>query len=219
MPIQAATHRFEPDRATLAVRTGRAGAAAKAGHDLVLRVTRWERTLEVDEALEWTHVELGAHATSLRVHRATGGIKGLGDDDKAEIHRTIDDKLIRQDIRFTSTGALTTDGGARIGLEGDLTLAGTTRPIAFDVVARPDGSLRATAVVTQTAGHEALLRAVRGAQGARRGRDRVRRPCAALVPGRHFSIPGRQGRAVDSGGQAAALEGGEGYRRSRPGSG
>ena len=41
------------------------------------------------------------------------------------------------------------DGG-RIGVEGDLTLAGATQPIAFDLAIGDDGTLSATAVVTQT---------------------------------------------------------------------
>ena len=42
------TQRFGPDNATLTVQTRRHGAAAKAGHDLLLLVTRWEGELEVD---------------------------------------------------------------------------------------------------------------------------------------------------------------------------
>jgi hypothetical protein len=34
-----------PDNARLTVRTGRGGAAAKAGHNQVLEVTRWSATL------------------------------------------------------------------------------------------------------------------------------------------------------------------------------
>ena len=42
MPIQAGRYRLGRDNATLSVLTERAGAAAKAGHDLVIRVTSWE---------------------------------------------------------------------------------------------------------------------------------------------------------------------------------
>ena len=37
-----------------------------------------------------------------------------------------------------------------LSVEGDLTLAGTTQPIAFDLAVGDDGTLSATAVVTQT---------------------------------------------------------------------
>ena len=35
-------------------------------------------------------------------------------------------------------------------MEGELTLVGTTRPIAFDLAVGDDGALSATAIVTQT---------------------------------------------------------------------
>jgi hypothetical protein len=84
--LQAGTYRLGPDDGTLRVRTGRSGAAAKAGHDLLIEVGAWEATLAVgDEA----RVEVSADAGSLRVLEGTGGIQSLGDDDKAEIQKTI----------------------------------------------------------------------------------------------------------------------------------
>jgi polyisoprenoid-binding protein YceI len=151
MPIQAGTHRLGPDNATLSVRTKRSGAAAKAGHDLVIHVTSWEATLVVGEDSESTSVELSADAASLRVHKGTGGMQALGDDDKGNIQQTIDDEVLkRQNIAFRSTRVQSAADGSRIGVEGDLTLVGTTRPIAFDLDIGDDGALGATAVVTQT---------------------------------------------------------------------
>ena len=49
MPIEAGTHRLGPHNATLSVETKRKGAAAKAGHDLVIEVTSWEAELDVAE--------------------------------------------------------------------------------------------------------------------------------------------------------------------------
>lgn len=145
-------HRLGPDNATLSVRTGRTGAAAKAGHDLVIHVTSWEASLEVGEDPAQTIVELAADATSLRVHEGTGGAQALGDDDKANIHQTIDDDVLkRQDITFRSTTVQAAADGGPISVQGDLTLVGTTQPIAFDLDIGDDGSLAATAVVTQTA--------------------------------------------------------------------
>ena len=150
--IRAGTHRLGPDKATLSVRTGRTGAAAKAGHDLVMHVTSWEATLEVGDDPDTTTVELTADATSLRVVEATGGMQALGDDDVANIHQTIDDEiLMRQEITFRSTRVQTEPDGSRIHAEGDLTLLGKTQPIAFDLAIGDAGALSATAVVTQTA--------------------------------------------------------------------
>jgi polyisoprenoid-binding protein YceI len=150
--IQSGAHRLGPDNATLAVLTGRAGAAAKAGHDLVIRVTAWKGELVVGDDPADTSIELSADATSLRVISGTGGTQALEDDDLASIHQTIDDEVLkRQDIRFRSTRVQTEADGGRIHAEGELTLSGTTQPIAFDLVVGDDGKLRASVVVTQSA--------------------------------------------------------------------
>jgi polyisoprenoid-binding protein YceI len=146
-PIQSGKYRLGPDNASLSVRTERGGAAAKAGHDLVLRVTSWEAELVVADDVS---MELSADATSLRVVEGTGGMQSLGEDDLANIEQTIDDEVLqRRDIRFRSTTA-ELEGG-RIHAQGELTLAGETRPIAFDLAVGDHGSLTGAAVVTQTA--------------------------------------------------------------------
>ena len=148
--FQAGRYRFGPDNATLAVRTERAGAAAKAGHDLVIHVTAWEATLVIGDDPAGTTMELTADATSLRVQEGTGGMKALGDDDVASIHQTIDDEVLRrQDIGFRST-SVQADGDT-LRAQGDLTIVGNTQPVAFDLVRGDGGELSGTAVVTQTA--------------------------------------------------------------------
>ncbi len=149
MAMQAGTHRLGPDNATLSVHTGRKGAAAKAGHDLVMHVTAWEATLELADDVAATTMELSADSTSLRVQKGTGGIQALGDEEKASIHQTIDDEVLRrQDIRFRSTDVQ--GDGNQIRAVGDLTLAGQTHPVEFDLEIGDDGALSATALVTQT---------------------------------------------------------------------
>ncbi len=148
--IEAGTHRFGPDNATLSVHTRRGGAAAKAGHDLVIHVTAWQGTLEVGEDPGAMRAELTADATSLRVQKGTGGMQALGEDDKANIHQTIDDEVLeRQDVVFRSTRMQSAADG-RISMEGELTIVGSTQPLAFDLDAGDDGTLTATAVVKQT---------------------------------------------------------------------
>jgi polyisoprenoid-binding protein YceI len=132
-----------PEDGILAVRTSRTGAVAKAGHDLLLHVTEWSATLDTDAP----SVTVDADATSLRVREGTGGIKPLDEDDHANIETTIDDEVLRRrDIGFRSTRVEPADGGLRV--EGDLTLAGQTRPIAFDLSL--DERVTGTAVVRQT---------------------------------------------------------------------
>jgi polyisoprenoid-binding protein YceI len=143
------THRLGPGNATLAVRTKRGGAAAKAGHDLDMLVTAWEGTLEVGEDGAATAAQLTADATSLRVQKGTGGMQALGEDDKANIHQTIDDEVLkRQDIAFRS--ARVESAGEGLHVEGELTLAGTTKPLSFDLAVSADGVLAASVTVTQT---------------------------------------------------------------------
>jgi polyisoprenoid-binding protein YceI len=147
--LQAGAYRLGPDDGTLVVRTGRTGAAAKAGHDLVIEVTAWEATLQVGESPADTSVELHADATSLHVREGSGGMQSLGDDDKANIRTTIDDDVLKgQAIAFRSTAVTGADRGLTV--EGELTLGGSTRPLAFDLALGDDGRLSAAAVVKQT---------------------------------------------------------------------
>jgi polyisoprenoid-binding protein YceI len=146
--IPAGTYRLGPADGTLAVHTKRTGAAAKAGHNLLIHVTSWEATLELADGAE-PRVELAVDATSLRVREGQGGMQALGDDDKANIEQTIDDEVLkRQDIRFRSTRV--EPSGTALHVEGELTLRGATRPIAFDL-ANTDGALTGSAVVKQSA--------------------------------------------------------------------
>ena len=134
-----------PDNGTLSVRTSRTGTVAKAGHDLLIHVTKWRGTLETGDS---PSVALDADATSLKVREGTGGMMALDDGDLANIEQTIDDEVLkRQDISFRSTRAEETAEG--LSVTGDLTLRNTTRSVAFDLVLS-DGRVRGTAVVKQT---------------------------------------------------------------------
>jgi polyisoprenoid-binding protein YceI len=148
--IQVGEYRLGPADGTLSVRTQRTGAAAKAGHNLLFHVTAWEATLQVAEDIADTRLEVSVDGSSLRVIEGTGGMQSLGDDDKANIEQTLDDEVLkRQTVTFRSTGVQPgANGGFKV--QGDLTLSGATRPLAFDVVATRDGKLSAVAVVKQT---------------------------------------------------------------------
>jgi polyisoprenoid-binding protein YceI len=143
--ISPGTYRLGPENGTLTVRTGRTGAVAKAGHDLLLEVTAWSATLDAGEP---SSVELSADAASLKVREGTGGMQALDDGDLANIETTIDDDVLkRAPIAFRSTQVTETAGG--LSVQGELTVLGSTRPLAFDVVVA-DGALSAVAVVRQT---------------------------------------------------------------------
>jgi polyisoprenoid-binding protein YceI len=143
--IDPGSYRLGPGDGTLCVRTSRTGTVAKAGHDLLIEVTKWSATLEVAGEAS---IALDADSTSLRVREGTGGMKALDTGDLANIEQTIDDEVLeRQDIAFRSTRVEAVDGG--LSVEGELTLRGTTQPIAFDL-AVDGGRLTGAAVVKQT---------------------------------------------------------------------
>jgi polyisoprenoid-binding protein YceI len=129
MTIQAGTYKLGPDNASLHVETGRSGAAAKAGHDLIIDVTSWEATLEVGDS---SSLSLSADPSSLRVREGKGGMQALKDDDKDDIHKTIDkDVLKKKDISFQSSSVEPAGEGLKIS--GDLELGGKSKSITFDV--------------------------------------------------------------------------------------
>ena len=75
--------------------TGRTGAAAKAGHNLLLHVTGVGGDARGRADDRRSSLVLDADATSLRVREGTGGMQALDDDDKANIEQTIDDEILQ----------------------------------------------------------------------------------------------------------------------------
>jgi polyisoprenoid-binding protein YceI len=151
MSIEPGTHRLGPENGTLSVRTRRTGAAAKAGHDLLIHVTGWDATLDVGDDPAQTRIVLDADPASLRVREGTGGMQKLGDDDKANIEQTIDDEVLeRKDIRFRSTDVQGAAGDSRMSVQGQLMIGDRTHPIAFDLTIGDGGELSGTAVVKQS---------------------------------------------------------------------
>src|SRR3954465_14319077 len=87
-----------PADGSLTVHARKGGAAAKAGHNLVIEVTNWRATY--DEV----SIELSADASSLRVRSGSGGLSPLGAEEKAGIARTIDEEVLKGgSIQFRSS--------------------------------------------------------------------------------------------------------------------
>ncbi len=150
MAIPAGSYRLGPETGTLTVKTGRTGAASKAGHDLTIAVTSWQASLTVGEDPAETTIALTADGGSVQVLDGTGGMQALDDDDRASIRQTIDDDVLkRQEITFRST-RVQPGGNGGLHVEGNVELFGKTQPIAFDIASGADGTLTAAAVVTQT---------------------------------------------------------------------
>jgi polyisoprenoid-binding protein YceI len=149
MSIQPGTYELGPADGTLSVNTSRTGAAAKAGHDLLIHVTAWHATLGVGADAAESSLALEVDATALHVREGTGGMQKLGDDDRASIRETIDDDVLkRKPIEFRSTEVQT--DGDRWTVQGELTLVGKTAPLSFHLTILDDGTLSGSAVVKQS---------------------------------------------------------------------
>ena len=167
--FQAGTHRVGRDNGALQVRTYREGFAQRVGHDLIIDVERWDAVAEVGEDGALSAVQLTADPHSLQVREGLHGVKPLTDKDRADIRRTIDEKILAgRPIAFRSTAVEPHDGGLTVS--GDLELAGTTRPASFALTAAADGRVRGTLPVTQS---EWGIKPYRGMMGALRVRDTI----------------------------------------------
>ena len=143
--MEPGTHTFTPAHGTLLVLTGKGGAAAKAGHNLTIEVTRWSATIEVGRLIE---MSLTADPRSLRVLDGTGGMMELGDDDKDGISRTIDEDVLKgMPIAFRSTSVV--ESGPRLEVAGELELMRFKHPLEFALNVG-DGRIAGSAMVKQT---------------------------------------------------------------------
>jgi YceI-like domain len=144
--LERGTHTLGPGDGSLTVLTGKGGAAAKAGHNLTIEVTKWQGTLDVGDEIS---MSLRADARSLRVRLGTGGISPLDDDDKAGITQTIDEEVLKgTPITFRSTSVKMS--GRRLEVEGELELSRVRHPIDFALRLDEAGRLTGSAFVTQT---------------------------------------------------------------------
>jgi polyisoprenoid-binding protein YceI len=82
------------------------------------------------------------------VLKGEGGMQALGDDDKADIRKTIDkDVLKKKAIEFQSTSVSEADGG--LAVSGDLSMGGKSKPVDF-VVNGDGGSVTGSATIKQS---------------------------------------------------------------------
>lgn len=111
----------------------------------MIDVTSWDATLEIGDSSSLT---LNADPTALHVREGKGGLQALGDDDKADIRKTIDkDILKKKSITFTSSSVEDTGSGLKIS--GDLEMGGKSKPVSFDV-SESDGTLTGSTTVNQS---------------------------------------------------------------------
>ena len=180
MAIATGSYTLGPETASLQVKTYREGVAAKVGHDLVLEVTRWEATVDIAADRESASVELSADSRSMEVREGVRGVKPLTDKDRGEIRRNIDEKVLHgQPIRFRSSAVRLVDGDARLVVEGDLTICGTTRRITAQLDSDGEGRVSGTIPLVQS---DWGIKPYRGLMGALKVRDELEIVIAAPLP-------------------------------------
>jgi len=164
-----APQQIGPQDGTLKVHTYREGVAQKIGHDLVIEVERWDATVDVDPDGAIQSVQLNADPDSLQVREGHNGVKALTDKDRKDIRESIDEKILcGKPIAFASTAVEPRDAGVTVN--GDLTLADTTRPAAFDIDVSGDGHVAGTLPLTQS---EWGIKPYKAFMGALKVRDTV----------------------------------------------
>jgi polyisoprenoid-binding protein YceI len=150
MAIMPGTHELGPENASLRIETKRRGAAAKAGHDLLIEVGSWQGKLEIGEDPGQTSLVLSADSGSMEVIEGTGGIKALTDEDKAEIKNTLEAEVLQPGpVEFKSTRVTPSDDG-RIEVTGELSMNRNVHPLDFELELRPDGAVSARATLKQS---------------------------------------------------------------------
>ena len=154
MTAYTGNFRLGPDTGRVVLKTGRAGLAAKAGHDLTIEVTRWSAQVEVPDedagGVTAATVNADLDLGSLEVREGTGGAKPLTDGDRREIKKQISNILGSATASFASAKIVRfgASGGA---IEGTLTLNGQTQPLRLQVAEPGSGRYRGTATVPQSA--------------------------------------------------------------------
>jgi polyisoprenoid-binding protein YceI len=146
--------RLGPDSGRVVVKTGRAGLAAKAGHDLTIEFTRWSALVEVPDSdtggVTAAKVTADLEFGSLEVREGAGGAKPLNDSDRRDIKKTMSGILGDGSASFTSARVVRVgaSGGA---VEGSLTIGGRTQPVRLQVNAAGEGRYRGSGTVAQSA--------------------------------------------------------------------
>jgi hypothetical protein len=145
-----------PSAGRLVVKTGRAGLAAKVGHDLELEVTRWSADIAVpgagDDGLAAATITAELDLGSLVVRAGSGGARPLADSDRRDIESTMRKILPGGEsgtATFRSTRVIPSAVGGAI--EGTLTLNGRSQPVRLQLTSPASGRYRGTAPVVQSA--------------------------------------------------------------------
>ena len=175
MSIQPGTHQIGPDNGSLKIKTGREGAAAKAGHDLTLEATSWDGTLEIGDN---PSVKLTVDPASIEVREGTGGAKALDEGDKDDIKKSMKDKILgSSQISFESKDVKVDDGSMNVS--GDLSVAGSSNSISVPLNVSDDGTVRGSVKLSQS---DYGIKQFKALMGALKVTDQVEVQIEAKLP-------------------------------------
>ncbi|MDQ1686894.1 MAG: hypothetical protein QOC82_3631 [Frankiaceae bacterium] len=175
MSIQAGTHQIGPSNGSLKIKTGREGAAAKAGHDLVLEAKTWDGTVEIGDDAS---VKLTVDPSSIEVESGTGGAKPLGDKDKADIKKSMADKILGgSQISFESSDVKVDNGSMNVS--GNLSVAGSSNSITMPLTVADDGTVSGSVTLSQS---DYGIKQFKALMGALKVKDSVEVQLEAKLP-------------------------------------
>jgi polyisoprenoid-binding protein YceI len=167
--LRPGTHKVGRADGMMQVRTYREGMAQKVGHDLIIEVVEWTGTVEVGDDGTVRSVGLEADPRSLHVKEGLRGLKPVSDRDRREIRKNIDNKILgAKPIEFHSTSVQSND--SHLTVDGELALAGSSRPATFELDVAGDGRVTGTLPLVQS---NWGIKPYRGMMGALKVRDDV----------------------------------------------
>lgn len=135
--------------------------------------------MEVVEDGAQSSVELTADPRSLQVREGLHGVKPITDRERGEIHKNIDEKVLRgAPISFRSTALELGEGGRLYG-RGELQIAGNARPLSFELSLGSDGRVSGGVRLAQS---EWGIRPYRGLMGALKVQDVIEVVIDARLP-------------------------------------
>ena len=140
-------HVVGPSHGSLLVHTSRGGAAAKAGHDLILEVTSWSAIVDLGER---PSIELTADPASIEVRSGSGGLQPLASKDRLDIEMSITGKVLgRTPITFTSSEVHVDGDGDGVVVSGALSIAGQSNAMTTRLELSSDGVIRGSVTIRQ----------------------------------------------------------------------
>jgi polyisoprenoid-binding protein YceI len=128
------------DASSLTVWTYKEGLLSKVAHDLCIRATEWRAHATLEAARVSVEVVVPVRGLRVQGQVKDGQVTPLRDKDHREIEGNLSGRDVLDAARFPEvryTGGLALPAGdGRARVEGQLTLHGSTQPLALDVEVR-----------------------------------------------------------------------------------